>query len=138
MGFEKIEKSAIRFDKKGKGKLSADDLYSVVKLQNKMDVSKAEIKDLIAQLNKDEKDSKFVSIADFFHTPIVSEEVFLSMDKNKDGFITKGELRLAQKSLKMTELSKIMSDIDKNSDGKLTLEEVRAIAKKASDTSKKK
>ena len=68
---------------------------------------------------------------DFATQPIISEAVFYSIDRNKDGYITKGELKLASRGTSMKKLSEIIDEIDNNSDGKLTLEEVKAIAKKA-------
>lgn len=63
--------------------------------------------------------------------PIISEAVFLAMDKNKDGFVTRSELKLAQRSLTKRELDAIISEVDADGDGKLTFEEVRQVALKA-------
>ena len=60
--------------------------------------------------------------------PIISEFVFMEMDKNKDGYISKSELRLAQRKLSLDDLNKFMIEADKNQDGKLTFEEVKQIA----------
>ena len=57
--------------------------------------------------------------------------MFYSIDRNKDGYITKGELKLACKGFDMKKLSEIISAIDKDNDGKLTFDEVKEIAKRA-------
>lgn len=38
---------------------------------------------------------------------IHSEAAFRAMDRNKDGFITKGELKLAKKKLSMKEVDQV-------------------------------
>lgn len=58
----------------------------------------------------------------------MSEAVFLSMDKNKDGFVSKGELKLAQRNVSMAELNALIDEIDTDGDGKLTFEEVKQVA----------
>ena len=63
--------------------------------------------------------------------PIISQAVFDSMDRNKDGFVSKGELKLAKKGCTLQELNDVINEVDKHSDGKLTFEEVRAINRKA-------
>jgi len=86
--------------------------------------------------------------------PIISRSVFESIDKNKDGFVSKGELRMAAKDMSLKELVDIINEviaaafirvrtvfsfiinpyhvkIDKDSDGKLNFEEVKAISKRA-------
>merc|ERR1712080_478402 len=120
-----IESNLKRFDKKGKGKLTVDEYYNVIKIQNKIDTSKDEIRKLVADL---EMDKEFrISIKDFMTAPIISEDVFNMMDKNKDGFVSKGELKLAQRQISMKELSAIIDSIDTNGDGKLTYEEVKQV-----------
>ena len=45
------------------------------------------------------------------------------MDRNKDGFITKGELKLAKKKMSMKEVDQTIKDYDIDQDGKLNYEE---------------
>merc|ERR1711997_649988 len=100
------------------------------------DTSKEEIRKLVADL---EMDKEFrVSIKDFMTAPIISEAVFNNMDKNKDGFVSKGELKLAQRQISMVELSAIIDSIDKNGDGKLTYDEVKAVLKQVGGKAKEK
>lgn len=40
--------------------------------------------------------------------PIMSRSVFDQMDKNKDGLVSKGELRLAQKGFNLKDLAEIL------------------------------
>ena len=56
--------------------------------------------------------------------PMLTEEVFAAMDRNKDGYVSKGELKLARKDKSMKELNQLIDSIDNNSDGRLTYEEV--------------
>ena len=143
----KIETSCKRFNNNN-GRLSIDEFYNVIKLQNGVEVSKDEIRRLVADLDMD-KDFK-ISIKvvvvkqlvrekythwttsslfqEFMTEPIISEFVFMEMDKNKDGYISKSELRLAQRKLSLDDLNKFMIEADKNQDGKLTFEEVKQIA----------
>ena len=65
--------------------------------------------------------------------PIVSEDVFNSMDKNKDGFVSKGELKLAQRDISMKELTSVIDSLDVDGDGKLTLEELKQALKKSQE-----
>lgn len=59
--------------------------------------------------------------------PIMSHSVFEEMDKNKDGFVSKGELRLAQKNISMKDLAEILQELDNDGDGKLTFDEIKSV-----------
>jgi len=63
----------------------------------------------------------------------------MEMDKNKDGYISKSELRLAQRKVSLADLNQLMDLVDKDHDGKLTFDEVKqmALKYKESSTSKK-
>jgi len=50
---EKIENSCRRFDKRGKGKLTVEEFYNVIKLQNHVDTSKEDIRKLAEDLDVD-------------------------------------------------------------------------------------
>lgn len=64
--------------------------------------------------------------------PIISQAVFDSLDRNKDGFVSKGELKLKMKTdMTMKQLGDLIDEIDANSDGKLTYDEVKEITKKS-------
>lgn len=49
----KIEAACLRFDKKGNGKLNLDDLYNVIKLQNKLGCSKADLARMMDDVGRD-------------------------------------------------------------------------------------
>ena len=59
--------------------------------------------------------------------PIMSQSVFENMDKNKDGFVSKGEMRLAQKNISMKDLAEILQELDNDGDGKLTFDEIKSV-----------
>ena len=56
--------------------------------------------------------------------------VLQAMDKNKDGFITKGELKLAKKNVGMNQIEGVIKKYDMDKDGKLNMEEFRQSVKK--------
>ena len=68
--------------------------------------------------------------------PIISEDVFLAIDKNKDGYVSRGELKLAQRNLSQTQVNAIIDELDVNGDGKLTFDEVKQVALKVKDQAK--
>jgi Ca2+-binding EF-hand superfamily protein len=47
------------------------------------------------------------------------------MDKNKDGYITKGELKLAKKNVGMKDIDSVIKQYDIDKDGKLNMDEFR-------------
>ena len=65
-----------------------------------------------------------ISIQDFCKTPILSDEVFKSMDRNNDGQISKGELKLARKNLTLKQIEMLISKIDTDGNGTISLEEL--------------
>jgi hypothetical protein len=46
---------------------------------------------------------------DFMTVPIMSQAVFDEMDKNKDGLVSKGELKLAQRGIRSPFYKKLAS-----------------------------
>merc|ERR1712083_694850 len=118
---KKVETQCKSFD--GKGKLTVDDYYSVLKVQCKVDVTKNDIRKVVADLPMD-KNYK-ISIQDFCRTPILSDEVFKSMDKNNDGKLSMGELKLARKDLTMKQIQSIMSKLDDDGNGTISLDELK-------------
>ena len=136
---EKIETQCKSFE--GKGKLTVDDLYGVIKLQvnfynisisliviiceqMKVDVTKDDIRKAIVDLPMD-KNYK-ISGVDFCRTPILSDEVFKLMDKNNDGQISKGELKLARKQLTLKQIDALIHKLDKDGNGTISLDELKA------------
>merc|ERR1712098_966888 len=119
---KKVETQCKSFD--GKGKLTVDDYYSVLKVQCKVDVTKNDIRKVVADLPMD-KNYK-ISIQDFCRTPILSDEVFKAMDKNNDGQISKGELKLAKKQLTLKQIEMLIGKLDKDGNGTISLDELKA------------
>jgi len=107
---EKIENSCLKFDHDKKGVLSPDEYFNVLKLQNGIDCTKDEVKGVCGPLPCT-KDGK-IKIRDFLYMDVHSEAAFRAMDRNKDGFITKGELKLAKKKLSMKEVDQVIKDFD--------------------------
>ena len=85
-----------------------------------------QVKKILSALPND-KDGR-IKIEDFLHTDIHSEDAFKAMDKNKDGFITKGELKLAKKNVGMNQIEGVIKQYDLDKDGKLNMEEFRQSA----------
>ena len=80
-------------------------------------------------------------IEEFINLPIISEETFNAIDRNKDGFLTKGEIKLTNKNATMSEVLEVseegihmgddifviqvISEHDLDKDGKLNMEEYK-------------
>ncbi len=54
----------MRFDKRGKGRLGVEDYYNVLKLQNKLECTKDELKKLCEDLDKDKEDKIAIKVGD--------------------------------------------------------------------------
>ena len=50
-------------------------------------------------------------IAEFINLPIISEETFTAIDRNKDGFLTKGEIKLTNKNASMSEVLEVSGEV---------------------------
>ena len=58
-----------------------------------------------------------IKIAEFINLPIISEETFTAIDRNKDGFLTKGEIKLTNKNASMSEVLEVSGEgIDKTNE----------------------
>ena len=90
----------------------------------KVDVSKDDIRRAVVDLPMD-KNYK-ISIQDFCRTPILSDEVFKLMDRNNDGQISKGELKLARKQLTLKQIDGLIQKLDKDGNGTISLAELKA------------
>jgi len=66
-----------------------------------------------------------IVIKDFSRLPILSDDVFKAMDRNNDGQVSKGELKLARKNLTMKQVQSIMSKLDDNGDGTISWKEMK-------------
>jgi len=92
-----------------------------LKLQNGVECTKEEVRNVCGPLPCS-KDGK-IKIRDFLYLDIHSESAFRAMDRNKDGYITKGELKLAKKKMTMKEVDQVIKEYDIDQDGKLNYEE---------------
>ena len=93
-----------------------------------MDLTKDDIRKIVVDLPMD-KNYK-ISIQDFCRTPILSDEVFKLMDRNNDGQISKGELKLARKQLTLKQIEMLIKKLDKDGNGTIDLAELRSGAAK--------
>ena len=93
-----------------------------------MDLTKDDIRKIVVDLPMD-KNYK-ISIQDFCRTPILSDEVFKLMDRNNDGQISKGELKLARKQLTLKQIEMLIKKLDKDGNGTIDLAELRSGASK--------
>ena len=48
-----------------------------------------------------------IRVDEFINLPIISEDAFKAIDRNKDGFITRGELKLTNKEATMGEVGEV-------------------------------
>ena len=94
----------------------------------KMDLTKDDIRKIVVDLPMD-KNYK-ISVQDFCRTPILSDEVFRLMDRNNDGQISKGELKLARKQLTLKQIEMLIKKLDKDGNGTIDLAELRSGASK--------
>lgn len=118
---KKVETQLVTFN--GKDKLTVDEYYSVLKVQFKLDCTKNDIRKVVADIPMD-KNYRIV-IKDFSRLPILSDDVFKAMDRNNDGQVSKGELKLARKNLTMKQVQSIMSKLDDNGDGTISWKEMK-------------
>ena len=93
-------------------------------IQMKMDLTKDDIRKIVVDLPMD-KNYK-ISVQDFCRTPILSDEVFKFMDRNNDGQISKGELKLARKQLTLKQIEMLIKKLDKDGNGTISLAELRS------------
>ena len=48
-----------------------------------------------------------IQVDEFINLPIISEDAFKAIDRNKDGFLTRGELKMSNKSASMGEVGEV-------------------------------
>merc|ERR1712050_468846 len=89
---KKIEETAKKFDPSGKGELSDKAMFNVLKIQNKIDCKQEQVFGICSHLPRTRAGK--MRIEEFINLPIISEETLNAIDRNKDGFLTKGEIKL--------------------------------------------
>merc|ERR1711953_1527970 len=114
------EAACNKFDTSKSGLLSEMDVLSVLSY---VDISCQHDKIVSICSNLPRNRTGKMRIDEFINMPILSEEAFNALDRNKDGFITKGELKLANKDATMAEVSQVIRDYDFDKDGKLNMAE---------------
>ena len=60
-------------------------------------------------------------IAEFINLPIISEETFAAIERNKDGFLTKGEIKLTNKNASMSEVLEVSQEVIDKTDENLSV-----------------
>ena len=50
-----------------------------------------------------------IRVEEFINLPIISEDAFKAIDRNKDGVLTRGELKLTNKDASMGEVVEVMN-----------------------------
>ena len=53
-----------------------------------------------------------IRVEEFINLPIISEDAFKAIDRNKDGVLTRGELKLTNKDASMGEVVEVMSYVN--------------------------
>merc|ERR1712109_271803 len=117
----KIQRSATRYDHTNKGELTVREWFNVIKVQNKVDISLDRLQSICEHLPRTKKDK--IKISDFMSLPILSEEAFKAIDRNKDGYISLGELKLANKEKPIRDIAEKIEDLDMDYDRKLDIRE---------------
>ena len=52
-----------------------------------------------------------IQVEEFINLPIISEDAFKAIDRNKDGFLTRGELKMSNKSASMGEVGEVRTGV---------------------------
>jgi len=68
-------------------------------------------------------------IDEFINLPILSEEAFNAIDRNKDGFLTMGEIKLVNKNATKSEIKETIQEYDFDKDGKLNTAEYHQVGR---------
>ena len=118
---KKIEESAKKFD--SRGELTEKEMYNVLKIMNKVDISQDQVYAILEHLPR--KRNGKIKLEEFLNLPIISEDAFKAIDRNKDGFLTRGELKLTNRNATMGDVNEIIEENDKNMDKRLCINEYR-------------
>merc|ERR1711953_1642558 len=117
---QEIEAACNKFDTSKSGLMSEMDVVSVLSYVN-ISCQHDKIVSICSNLPRNRTGK--MRIEEFLNMPILSEEAFNALDRNKDGFITKGELKLANKEATMADVMQVIKDYDFDKDGKLNMAE---------------
>ena len=76
-----------------------------VKIMNKVDISQDQVFAILEHLPK--KRNGKIKVEEFLNLPIISEDAFKAIDRNRDGFLSRGELKLTNKNATMGEVNEV-------------------------------
>ena len=80
-------------------------MYNVLKIMNKVDISPDQVFAILEHLPK--KRNGKIKVEEFLNLPIISEDAFKAIDRNRDGFLSRGELKLTNKNATMGEVNEV-------------------------------
>merc|ERR1712223_6 len=121
---EAFDKIFARFDHNHNGKVFVKDFFDELRQAN-FEVGDEEVEKL--QSFADEEGQ--VTKDDFKHY-CKHSELFQSLDKNSDGFISKREFNEISKTLTKEQIATVMVKFDQDGDGKLSYSEFKKLLKK--------
>ena len=98
----KIEESARKFD--SRGELTEKEMYNVLRI-NKVEITQDQVFAILEHLPR--KRNGKIKLEEFLNLPIISEDAFKAIDRNKDGFLSRGELKLTNKNATMGEVNEV-------------------------------
>ncbi|XP_040575424.1 uncharacterized protein [Lepeophtheirus salmonis] len=64
-------------------------------------------------------DTREILLKDFMEMKLISPLSFKTIDRNSDGYLSKGELKLANKDSRMVDIEEVMRDADLNMDKRI-------------------
>lgn len=129
---QKIHDSCVQFDKKSSERITEMDIITILGLV-RVNCQHDKVYAICSHLPRN-KNGK-IKIQEFIDLSILSEEAFNALDKNHDGFITKGELKLANKDAAMSDVMQVIEDYDYDKDGKLNMAEYNQYRSDSSEKS---
>ena len=115
-------------------------MFNVLKIMNKIDISQDKVALTIVSRkcrlwcyfkvfailsHLPRRRNGKIQVEEFINLPIISEDAFKAIDRNKDGFLTRGELKMSNKSASMGEVGEVIEEHDQNYDKKLNILEYR-------------
>ena len=112
-----------RFDPSGRGELTDKEIFNVLKIMNKIDITQDQVFAILEHLPRNRNGK--IRVDEFISLPIISEDAFKAIDRNKDGFLSRGELKMTNRSATMGEVGELIEDHDQNYDKKLNILEYR-------------
>ena len=85
--------------------MTEKELYNVLKIMNKVDITQDQVFAILEHLPR--KRNGKIKLEEFLTLPIISEDAFKAIDRNRDGFLSRGELKLTNKNSTMGEVNEV-------------------------------